>query len=211
MLAQMETKAMSLESQRAALSEYDFYVVIDKSGSMGAPVKAGMPRTRWESVQETATQIARELSAIDTDGITVVMFGGSSINSYENTTADKVASVFSENRPSGSTPLTEALQAVFKLSEVSNKKDFIIVFTDGIPDDPMGVASAIRAKSNKLNADDECTILFVQVGDDPSATKYLQSLDDDLKGAKFDIVDAKTQAEAESLSVEDLITGAITG
>jgi Mg-chelatase subunit ChlD len=208
MLANKETK-MSLEAQRAALSEYDFYVLIDKSGSMGSPVKAGYSRTRWEAVQETATQIARELSAIDTDGITVTMFGGSSVKSYENTTADKVAEVFADNRPSGSTPLAEALQAVFKLSEASNKKDFIVCFTDGVPDDAIAVQKTIIGKTQKMNADDECTVLFVQVGDDASATKYLTMLDDNLKGAKFDIVDTKTQAEAEGMAVEDLILTAI--
>lgn len=201
---------MSLETQRAALSEYDFYVMVDRSGSMGAPVKAGSSRTRWEAVQETATQIAREVGVIDTDGITVTMFGGSAIQSYEGVTAEKVAAVFAENRPSGSTPLAEALQQVFRLSEKSAKKDFIICFTDGVPDDAAAVNMRIVAKTQSMQADDECTILFIQVGDDPSATKYLTMLDDNLKGAKFDIVDAKTQAEAEGVSVEDLILTAIT-
>jgi Mg-chelatase subunit ChlD len=201
---------MSLEAQRAALSEYDFYVLIDKSGSMGSPVKSGSSRSRWEAVQETATQVAREISAIDSDGITVVMFGGSDVKYYENVNADKVAEVFASNRPSGSTPLTEALDVTFKLSEESGKKDFIIVFTDGVPDDGAAVAKTIIAKTNRMMADDECTVLFVQVGDDASATKYLSGLDDNLKGAKFDIVDAKSQAEAESMTVEDLILNAIT-
>lgn len=197
------------EAQRAALSEYDFYVLIDKSGSMGSPVKAGSTRTRWQAVQETAEQIAREISTIDTDGITVVMFGGSSIQAYENVDGNKVAEVFAQNRPSGSTPLAEALTKTLQLSEVSNKKDFIIVFTDGVPDDGAAVAKIIVGKSNKMAADDECTILFIQVGDDASAEKYLRGLDDNLKGAKFDIVDAKTQAEAEGMTVEDLLCNAI--
>jgi Mg-chelatase subunit ChlD len=200
---------MSLEAQRAALTEYDFYVLIDKSGSMGSPIKAGSSRSRWEAVRETAEQVAREIGTIDTDGITVVMFGGSDVKAYEGTTADKVAEIFAQHRPSGSTPLAEALAKTFELSEASNKKDFIIVFTDGIPDDPTGAALAIKGKTQKMNADDECTILFVQVGDDQSAEKYLRGLDDNLKGAKFDIVDVKTQAEAEGLTVEDLILKAI--
>ena len=34
----------------ARLSEYDFVVVIDKSGSMAEPVKTGSTRTRYEAV-----------------------------------------------------------------------------------------------------------------------------------------------------------------
>jgi Mg-chelatase subunit ChlD len=197
------------EAKRAALSEYDFYMLIDKSGSMGQPVKEGSSRSRWQAVQESAEQFAREIGTIDTDGITVVMFGGSDVKAYEGVQGDHVAKVFSENRPSGSTPLAEALAKTFALSEASRKKDFILCVTDGIPDDPGMVAKLIKDKTNKMDADDECTILFIQVGDDSSATQYLRGLDDNLKGAKFDIVDVKTQAEAESLSIEDLLLNAI--
>lgn len=36
------------------LSEFDFVIAIDTSGSMAEPVKAGSSRTRWEAVQESA-------------------------------------------------------------------------------------------------------------------------------------------------------------
>ena len=55
-------------------------------------------------------------------------------------------------------------------------------------------------------------ILFVQVGDDASATRFLQGLDDNLKGAKFDIVDAKTVAEVDAFaSTAELLLAAIDG
>lgn len=92
----------------------------------------------------------------------------------------------------------------------SDKKDLVIVFTDGVPDDQAGAADVIRKQANSQATDDACTVLFVQVGKDAAATKYLRSLDDGLTGAKFDIVDAKTIDEVEAFpSVADLLVAAI--
>ena len=49
------------------LSEYDFIVVVDASGSMETEDVKG--RSRWASVQETAEQFTRDLAKIDADGI----------------------------------------------------------------------------------------------------------------------------------------------
>lgn len=191
------------------LSEFDFIVVIDASGSMG---ETDMPngRSRWDHMQETATSFARDLSALDSDGIDVVTFGGQSIQTYEGVTADKVKEVFAARSPRGGTPLAEALTAALKLAGKSDKKDFIVVFTDGVPDDKEAAKKVIINQANSQETDDACTILFVQVGKDASAAAYLRTLDDDLKGAKFDIVDAKTMEEAEAFATTaELILAAI--
>jgi Mg-chelatase subunit ChlD len=191
------------------LSEYDFIACIDASGSMG---ETDMPggRSRWQYMQETATAFCRDLGALDSDGIDVVLFSGANIESFTGVTADKVKEIFAARAPRGSTPLAEALTAAFKLAGKSDKKDFVIVFTDGVPDDAKAAESVIRARANQSETDDEITVLFVQVGRDNSAASYLRSLDDDLKGAKFDIVDAKTIDEAEKFpTTAELILAAI--
>ncbi len=187
------TEAITADSK---LSEYDFIVVVDTSGSMGEPVKAGGTRTRWEAMQESVGVFVRDIEKLDGDGIDVVQLG-SNVKSWAGVTSSKVTDLFNTLRPMGSTPLAEALTEAFKLAGKSDKKDFIIVFTDGVPDDKAAAANVIKAQANKQESDDACTVLFVQVGDDANATAYLRMLDDDLKGAKFDIVDAKTMAEAE--------------
>ena len=58
----------------AKLSEFDYVVVIDKSGSMAEPVKPGDTRSRYEAVQESALGFARDVGKLDSDGIDVVMF-----------------------------------------------------------------------------------------------------------------------------------------
>lgn len=197
---------MSIEK----LSEYDFVVAIDTSGSMGEPVKAGSSITRWEAVQESALTIIRDVEKLDSDGIGLVLFGGSNVKSFDGVTSDKVREVFANTSPRGSTPLAEALTAALALAGKSDKKDFIVVFTDGVPDDRHAAAHVITQAANAQETDDALTILFVQVGNDISATAYLKSLDDDLRGAKFDIVDAKTVPEVDAFaSTVDLILAAI--
>lgn len=202
---------MSIQSIIDRLSEFDFVIAIDTSGSMGEPVKAGSNKSRWQAVQESAIAMVRDAEEIDQDGLGLVLFG-SKVESFDGVTVDKAREIFATRAPRGTTPLAEALDACFALAGKSDKKDVIIIFTDGVPDDKAAAAQRIIAKANDQAADDDCTVLFIQVGDDASATAYLQSLDDDLKDAKFDIVDAKTVAEADAFnSTAELVVAAISG
>lgn len=192
----------------SALSEYDFIAVIDASGSMSTEDMKG--RSRWLYMQETAEQFCRDMCKLDSDGIDLVVFSGTGVNSYQGVQVEKVSEIFRERQPRGSTPLAEALKEAVKLAGKSDKKDFIIIFTDGVPDDQEAAAKVIRDQSNKQTNDEDLTFLFVQVGHDAGAAQYLRMLDDNLKGAKFDIVDAKTIDEAEKFaSTTDLILAAI--
>lgn len=192
----------------AILTEYDFIVVVDASGSMGTEDMKG--RSRWNYMQETTAQFARELGKLDSDGIDLVLFNGTGIQSHQGVGADRINELFTANSPRGSTPLAEALQEALKLAGKSDKKDFILVFTDGVPDDKEAAAKVIIEQSKKQTTDDECTFLFIQVGHDAAASSYLRMLDDNLRGAKFDIVDAKTIDEAEKFAtVADLVVEAI--
>lgn len=199
----------TLDTTKAKLSEYDFIVAIDASGSMGETDAPG-GKSRWNYVQETALQFVRELEELDSDGLGLVLFGGSNITSADGVTVDKFKEVFATRSPRGSTPLAEALTAALKLAGKSDKKDFIIVFTDGVPDDEQAAAKVIIEASKQQETDDALTILFIQVGKDASATAYLRKLDDSLTGAKFDIVDAKTIEEAEAFATTaELVVAAI--
>lgn len=202
--------ASNIEAIKAKLSEYDFIIAIDTSGSMGEPVKPGSSITRWQAVQESALTFIRDVGAVDSDGLGLVLFGGTNIQSHDGVGVDKAREVFAGTIPRGSTPLAEALSAALKLAGKSDKKDFIVVFTDGVPDDRDAAAKVIVDASHQIETDDALTILFIQVGDDAGATAFLQELDDELDDAKFDIVDAKTVAEADQFATTaELIVAAI--
>ena len=191
------------------LLEYDLVLVGDASGSMSSPMPNG--KTRWVHMQESMKSMARDMASLDDDGIGMVIFSGSAVTSKDGVKVEEIDQIFNDRSPRGSTPLHTALEEALKLAGKStDKKDLIVIYTDGEPDDPKAVESVIRNAANKLNQDDELTLLFVQVGDDPAAAKYLAGLDDSLKGAKFDIVDVKTQAEADSFpTTEALLLAAI--
>lgn len=192
-----------------SLTEYDFIAVIDASGSMSTDDMPG-GRTRWQYMKETAESFCRDISKIDSDGIGLVVFGGANIQSWDGVDATKVHDVFTDRSPRGSTPLAEGLQAALKLAGKSDKKDFIIVFTDGEPDDQQAVVKTIKDQANRQTNDDDLTFLFVQVGRDPGAAKFLNKLDNDLTGAKFDIVCCRSMDEAEQFaSTVDLIAYSI--
>lgn len=205
------TGALTAEQKFAKLSEYDFILVIDKSGSMGDPNKESAPTgpSRWQYMQESAMAFTREICKIDSDGIGIVLFSGSGITTYDGCTPEKVKEIFATNRPSGSTPLAEGLTEALKLVHKSSKKAFVTVFTDGVPDDGAKAEKVIVDQSNSQAKDEDCTFLFAQVGDNRDATAYLQKLDDKLT-CKFDIVDAKTIDQMDQYaSVLDLVLDAI--
>ena len=195
--------------QAALLSEYNFVVAVDASGSMG---ETDMPggKSRWEYMQETLVAFTRDILTIDSDGIEVVAFGGQNITTVAGKSTEVVKLIFSTRSPRGSTPLAQALTECIKLTKQSNKKAVILVFTDGVPDDKSEAARVIVNQANSQETDDECTVLFIQVGHDAAASHYLRSLDDDLTAAKFDIVDVKSMDEAEIFpTTVDLICAAI--
>lgn len=195
--------------QKSLLSEYDFIVVVDASGSMSTPDAPGGV-SRWKYAAETVSALARAVGKFDSDGIDVITFGGARIETKTGVSAEVVQNIFDSRDPMGGTPLHNAITEALKVAGKSDKKDFILVLTDGVPDDKAAAAQVIVDASNKQETDDALTILFVQVGKDESASAYLKSLDDDLKGAKFDIVDAKTIEEVENFeSIEALIINAI--
>lgn len=191
------------------LSEYDIIIVADASGSMSDD-DCPNGQTRWDYMQESVLNIARTSNKIDGDGIGLVIFGGAKISVSDNLKNDAIKAAFAQRSPGGTTPLAEALTAALALAGKSDKKDLVIVFTDGVPDNQAAAADVIRNQANSQATDDACTVLFIQVGKDAAATKYLHSLDDGLTGAKFDIVDAKTIDEVEQFpSIAELLVAAI--
>jgi len=194
---------------KAQLSEYNFRILIDASGSMGEASTSGSG-TRWDEAAGIAKAVADFAGTVDDDGIDVIVFGGkfnAERDIFKNVTSDKVYEIFGSRGPDGSTPLAEALLASIDMHfAAGGKKSFNVVVTDGAPNDKQACINAIVAAANKIEDDSDLTFLFLQVGNDGGATKFLTSLDDDLQpaGAKFDIVDKLTVAERGNMTFEEL-------
>lgn len=193
------------------LSEYDSIICVDRSGSMGDPTTRFA--SRWKEAEELTAGLAAFASKVDTDGITLIAFGGTfkpDRDVQDGVDAKKVRELFARMNPGGSTPLDAALGAAFSKKFSSSKKAVIFVITDGVPDDQSAVKKQIIGAASKLSEGNEIKVQFIQVGDDASAKKYLDGLDNDLSGAKFDIVNVVGYEEANGLTPEELYERAIT-
>lgn len=199
------------------MSDRDYTLIIDKSGSMSTPDQAG-GRSRWEIAQESTIALARKCEQFDPDGITVYLFSGR-FKRYENVTAAKVAQIFQENDPAGTTNLAGVLQDAvnnfFQRKASGQTKpngETILVITDGEPDDRKAVFEVIIQATRQMERDEELGISIIQVGSDAQATKFLKALDDQLQGvgAKFDICDTITLDDLEDMSLADVLMNAIT-
>ncbi|MEH2115094.1 vWA domain-containing protein [Nostoc sp.] len=199
------------------MSDRDYTLIIDKSGSMSTPDQVG-GRSRWEIAQESTLALARKAEQFDPDGITVYVFSGR-FKRYDDVTSAKVAQIFLENDPSGTTNLAgvlqDALNSYFQRKAAGKSKpngETILVITDGEPDDRKAVFEVIIHATRQMERDEELGISIIQVGSDAQATKFLKALDDQLQsvGAKFDICDTVTLDDLEEMSLVDVLTNAIT-
>ncbi|MTJ49217.1 VWA domain-containing protein [Dolichospermum sp. UHCC 0259] len=198
------------------LENRDYTLIIDKSGSMATPDQKG-GRTRWATAQESTLALASKCEQFDPDGITIYLFSGK-FKRYENVTSAKVTQIFTENDPSGTTDLAGVLKHATddylqrKTSGTTKPNgETILVVTDGEPDDRKAVMKVIIEVSRRLDKDEELAISFIQVGNDPQATRFLKILDDDLQsaGAKFDICDTVTMDDMEDMSLSEVLLNAI--
>lgn len=196
-----------MEGATSKLAAYDIELAIDRSGSMVEPSGIGT-LTRWEASREAAKSIAAEAIKHDEDGLTIVLFGGDKIDVYPNVKdAAAIDKIFTERKPGGTTPTGVMLEQrlgryISEKKAGNNPKPIILAcITDGTPDSRADVKNAIVNASNSLDKDEEIGITFLQVGNDTAAESFLKELDDDLKGAKFDIVNTE-----KLNSVEDVVT-----
>ncbi|NJM69928.1 MAG: VWA domain-containing protein [Scytonema sp. RU_4_4] len=199
------------------MSDRDYTLIIDKSGSMSTPDQAG-GRSRWEIAQESTLALARKCEQFDPDGITVYVFAGR-FKRYDDVTSAKVAQIFLENDPGGTTNLAGVLQDAtnnyFQRKAAGQTKlngETILVITDGEPDDRKAVFEVVINASHQMERDEELGISIIQVGSDAQATKFLKALDDQMEsvGAKFDICDTITLDEMEDMSLADVLMNAVT-
>ena len=162
--------------------------------------------------------LARKCEQLDPDGMTLYLFSGK-FKRYDDVTSDKVAQIFMENDPAGTTNLASVLKQAtddyFKRKAAGQTKpngETIVVVTDGEPDDRKAVFEVIINASRQMEIDEELAISIIQVGSDAQATKFLKALDDQMEsiGAKFDICDTITLDDMEDMTLAEILTNAIT-
>eukprot|EP01101_Sappina_pedata_P006785 TRINITY_DN346_c0_g1_i2.p2 TRINITY_DN346_c0_g1~~TRINITY_DN346_c0_g1_i2.p2 ORF type:complete len:177 (+),score=59.91 TRINITY_DN346_c0_g1_i2:667-1197(+) len=168
----------------------------------------------WIQAKSAVKCIAPFVCKADPDGITMYAFSSRfRLKKFKNIDdPNKIEHIFNKCRPKGSSDLAHVLRSAFKEHfKTGPSPTTILVITDGKPNNKKDVRKAIISAANKIHQDDELSVTFVQIGNDPKATNFLIGLDDDLtsRGAAFDIVDRVTVKEMQGMSFEEFINKSI--
>jgi len=179
----------------------NFIFCVDVSGSMQSNDCAGGMK-RIDFLKEKVIQFANEASKYDEDGIDVITFGHQ-INVIAGVSAEKAAETI--NALTADEAATQTAEVINKAWELHKKGGYeqsvIFVATDGSPSNRDAVKKVITDITNNVGDEREFNISFLTVGNiDADLQAFLTSLDDDLKGAKYDIVDVKKLEEVDFIS-----------
>ncbi|HEY9777834.1 MAG TPA: VWA domain-containing protein [Planktothrix sp.] len=201
-------------TQTNQIKAVDLGILIDTSGTMSEPFANG--KNRLEAVEENALAFAREAEKVDQDGILIGRFAGK-VRINDNAKADDLKKIFQEYRAMGMTNTKEAVEKASEIMLNKRKADgdkakscMLVIFTDGEPDDKVGLAQVIVNITHQIKDRTEFGILFIQVGNDADATRYLQILNNELsgRGADHDIVAVAKLEDMEDQTLQDLIDAA---
>ncbi|KAJ7799569.1 hypothetical protein B0H14DRAFT_2902716 [Mycena olivaceomarginata] len=220
-------RADTLENALQQLTRYDTVILVDDSGSMTTAVRKN--KTRWNEAGEALATLAETAQLYDKDGIDIY-FLNNKTEAHNIKSSSEVQALFDTVKPAGATPTGERLDQILKphlliLEDAQIKPDGtpidtnsgqiikainFIVITDGAStDDPKYtiIDAATRLKDLRNLSLTQIGIQFVQIGNDPGATRALQELDDDLAKDKNirDIVDTTPYSMLNPLTSDGLI------
>jgi hypothetical protein len=198
----------------ALLENRDYTVIFAKTAEPAVP-PPGYAK-RWTDAETAIIRLLQACEAFDPDGITLSVAceateGGCEFKWFEHVRSNQLTHIIHSYVPPYAVSLAAALQAslntYFERKQQGHAKpngEIILVILDGEPLDRMAIANVIVKATHQMNADEELGIGLVQIGDDPIARGFFQSLDDDLKGAgaQFDIVETQI---LETIEPEALI------
>jgi Mg-chelatase subunit ChlD len=179
----------------------NFIFGLDVSASMGAKDCPG-GLSRIEYSKEKTILFTNEASKWDEDGIDLITFGHA-VNLLPNVNAQKAADTIGALKANeGSTDTAGVIAAAYKRhKDTASKQTVFFLITDGEPNDRNAVKKVITDISNGLADEHEFAISFLTVGNiAPELESFLTALDDDLKGAKHDIVDVKKLEDVDFMA-----------
>jgi len=173
--------------------------------------------TRYEYMLEKFKAFIKISEDYDPDGPTIILFG-EHVKVFRNTNLAAVESKLSKVEFEGFTNTDKVIDEAFKLHKEektelakqgkSHPGSVLMLFTDGAPTNRAAVGRSIIEIANAIDNREEFSIIFLTVGTIVSDLQdWLTMIDDNLKGAKFDIVDVKA---LEDITFLGAVKGALT-
>lgn len=201
------------------LSSTDVYFLVDISGSMNVDVLPGV--SRWDFMKEWMRSAVDAAIKVDTDGVGIGFFNHALTKNDSISSISDFDAFVSSVTPGGNTMMGSAVKTIVDQwfscmeADINTKPLRLIVFTDGEATDGNNLKNNIVGFVNNMQkmglADHHLAISFVQVGDDPQATAFLQGLDDlrnTMPSLAFDIIDTKSSEWVMNHTFEQLVQAA---
>lgn len=179
----------------------NFIFGVDVSASMQMRDCPGN-MTRIDFLKEKVIQFATEASKFDTDGIDVLTFGHT-VTPFSGINADRAQEIISKLRADqAATHTHELIRRAFQIHKTgAYAQTVLFIASDGAPSDRDEVLDAIVQITEEIKDEHEFAISILTVGNiDPGLQAWLTQLDDDLPGAKYDIVDVKRLEEVDFMT-----------
>ncbi len=159
--------------------------------------------SRINFAESKTIELAEEAEKFDEDGIDIIPFASGlprNISEFQNTTSNKVRSVFKHPPIGGTTDTHLAIDEAFRQHckvRAQNKtaKTVLFIVTDGVPNNNSKVEQSISTVANNITQESEFLIRILTVGDLNSSTeRWLYKLDEELSDIcnGLDIVDIYT-------------------
>lgn len=186
-----------------------FIVGLDISGSMQTKDCPG-DTTRFSYVMEQMKVFIAEAAKWDPDGVSFYVFNNTLQTYPDVASVATINDVIAKLRPSGGTNTHLAITAAYaEHKKKGSEQTFFMLFTDGEPSDPEAVKKAIIDITQDVKDEKEFRISMLTVGTRTQALDaWLSALDNDLTGAKYDIIDIE---RLENVDFETAVANAIEG
>lgn len=189
----------------------------DISASMDSQDAKCSGLSRYDYMLEKFKAFIKISEDYDPDGPTIILFG-EHVKVFRNTNLAAVDEKLSKVEFEGFTNTDKVIDEAFKLHREekaelakagkAHQGSVLMLFTDGAPTNRAAVGRSIIEISNAIDTREEFSIIFLTVGTiAPDLKDWLEMIDDNLKGAKFDIVDVKP---LEDVSFLGAVKGALT-
>lgn len=183
------------------LKDHDVAVIVDKSSSMRTRDCFGVgqfPVSRWEWVRRQSSDLSRVLSSVAGAKMSLVLFD-SKFEDFDDVAPNAISQIFNMVKPGSGTnptaPIRAQLERFFKRrAENSNSRPLVIAcITDGAPTNPDALKELLIETTHKVRGNQDVSVTFFQVGNDPEGIELLPELDRGLiaEGATCDMVSVR--------------------
>ena len=175
----------------------DYSVLVDASSSMRMATRSGYDKrkNRWDEAREVLELLVPQVVEHDEDGISLYFFSTGYRKFTHVNSALEVKEKFSSTRPKGGTQLVGALEDAV-IPDNRGRPETILVITDGAPENRQAVEKVLVDTSEATEYSDDLRVVFVQVGSDAGASRWLSTLDERL-GCPVGVVNTATTAQLQ--------------